>query len=161
MTDRVDFVALTREYVFRNQAMGEHIFCWRGREYVVRKSVFSPYVFEDTAFFLRSLPVRRGERVLEVGCGAGVLAVEAALAGAGSVIAIDINPCAVENTRVNAARHGVAHRVTCHAGDLFSALEESLRFDVIFWNAPFVCADAPDLGALEAGQPLPIYGPRR
>jgi ribosomal protein L11 methyltransferase len=47
-------------------------------------------------------------RVLDYGCGSGILAIAAALFGAGRVEAVDIDPAAVESTRVNAAANGVA-----------------------------------------------------
>jgi ribosomal protein L11 methyltransferase len=49
----------------------------------------------------------RGARVLDVGCGSGILAVAAGLLGAGSLRAVDTDPIAVEATRENAARNGV------------------------------------------------------
>lgn len=55
--------------------------------------------------------VRRGDRVLDVGCGSGVLAVAAARLGADHVEAIDIDPEAVRATSANAERNGVADRV--------------------------------------------------
>jgi len=48
---------------------------------------------------------------LDVGCGSGVLAIAAALFGASSVRAIDIDPVAVEVTNENAAVNGVADRI--------------------------------------------------
>ena len=48
-----------------------------------------------------------GCRVLDNGCGTGVLGIFAAKRGADSVIAIDIDDKSVENTRENAARNGV------------------------------------------------------
>jgi ribosomal protein L11 methyltransferase len=46
-------------------------------------------------------------RVLDYGCGSGILAIGAALHGAGHVDAVDIDPAAVEATRANAAANGV------------------------------------------------------
>jgi ribosomal protein L11 methyltransferase len=51
--------------------------------------------------------VRPGDRVLDVGCGSGVLAVAAARLGASVVVAIDVDPEAVDVTRANARRNGV------------------------------------------------------
>lgn len=48
-----------------------------------------------------------GERVLDVGCGSGVLSVAAALLGAGDVVGIDVDPDAVPVTLENARRNGV------------------------------------------------------
>lgn len=49
-----------------------------------------------------------GARVLDVGSGSGILGLAAAHLGAGSVHAVDTDPIAVEATRENAARNGVA-----------------------------------------------------
>ena len=50
----------------------------------------------------------RWHRVLDYGCGSGVLAIAAALHGARGVEAVDIDPAAVQATRDNAAANGVS-----------------------------------------------------
>ncbi|MFM8767084.1 MAG: 50S ribosomal protein L11 methyltransferase, partial [Rubrivivax sp.] len=57
-----------------------------------------------------SRPVWR--RVLDYGCGSGILAIAAALHGAGEVDAVDIDPAAVQSAADNAAANGVR----LHAG---------------------------------------------
>jgi ribosomal protein L11 methyltransferase len=52
-----------------------------------------------------------GSDVLDVGCGTGVIAVMAAVLGAGSVRAVDVASAAVEATRDNAIRNGVGTMV--------------------------------------------------
>jgi ribosomal protein L11 methyltransferase len=52
----------------------------------------------------------RGARVLDYGCGSGILAIGAALHGAAAVDAVDIDPAAVEATRYNAGENAVALR---------------------------------------------------
>jgi len=54
----------------------------------------------------------RGLRVLDYGCGSGILAIGAALLGAREVVAVDIDPAAVQATQANAQANGVA----LHAG---------------------------------------------
>jgi ribosomal protein L11 methyltransferase len=49
-----------------------------------------------------------GERVLDYGCGSGILAIAAAKLGAAHVDAVDLDPQAVETTRANARANGVA-----------------------------------------------------
>ncbi|MGE5452706.1 MAG: 50S ribosomal protein L11 methyltransferase [Acidobacteriota bacterium] len=44
----------------------------------------------------------QGQRVLDYGCGSGILAIGAALHGSGRVDAVDIDPAAVEATNANA-----------------------------------------------------------
>jgi len=52
------------------------------------------------------------QRVLDYGCGSGILAIAAALHGAGEVDAVDIDPAAVQSAADNAAANGVR----LHAG---------------------------------------------
>jgi ribosomal protein L11 methyltransferase len=52
-----------------------------------------------------------GRSVVDYGCGSGVLAIAAALLGAASVSAFDIDPQALIATRENAAANGVVVRV--------------------------------------------------
>jgi ribosomal protein L11 methyltransferase len=53
----------------------------------------------------------RGSRVLDVGCGSGVLSLVALALGAEAVRAVDVDPDAVAVTRENAARNGLSSRV--------------------------------------------------
>ena len=55
--------------------------------------------------------IRGGERVLDYGCGSGILALAALKLGAGSASAFDIDPQAITATRENAAKNGLASRV--------------------------------------------------
>jgi ribosomal protein L11 methyltransferase len=50
------------------------------------------------------------QRVLDYGCGSGILAIAAGLHGAREIDAVDIDPAAVESTRANASANGVALR---------------------------------------------------
>jgi ribosomal protein L11 methyltransferase len=72
-----------------------------------------------------------GERVLDVGCGSGVLAVAACRLGARSAVAIDVDPAAVEATAANAARNGVGERVEASTAGL---AEVAGTFDVVVAN---------------------------
>ena len=49
----------------------------------------------------------QGQRVLDYGCGSGILAIGAALHGASSVDAVDIDEAAVMSTELNAQANGV------------------------------------------------------
>ncbi|MDP3083251.1 MAG: 50S ribosomal protein L11 methyltransferase [Rubrivivax sp.] len=52
----------------------------------------------------------RWPRVLDYGCGSGILAIGAALHGGADIDAVDIDPAAVESTRANAAANAVTLR---------------------------------------------------
>jgi ribosomal protein L11 methyltransferase len=56
--------------------------------------------------------------VLDVGCGSGILALAAVGLGAERALALDTDPLAVEATRTNAERNGVAGRVVVREGSL-------------------------------------------
>ncbi|MEO5883020.1 MAG: 50S ribosomal protein L11 methyltransferase, partial [Caldimonas sp.] len=67
-------------------------------------------------------------RVLDYGCGSGVLAIAAGLFGAAGIEAVDIDPAAVETTVANAK----ANAVTLRAGAADSLANK--RFDLILAN---------------------------
>jgi ribosomal protein L11 methyltransferase len=54
--------------------------------------------------------LRGGERLLDYGCGSGILAIGAARLGAADVVGTDIDPQAIAASRDNAARNGVSAR---------------------------------------------------
>ncbi|MSQ49745.1 MAG: 50S ribosomal protein L11 methyltransferase [Betaproteobacteria bacterium] len=68
----------------------------------------------STRLVLRYLAknIRGGERVLDYGCGSGILAIVAGKLGAGEIAATDIDPQALETTAANAANNGVTLNVT-------------------------------------------------
>lgn len=72
-----------------------------------------------------------GARVLDVGCGSGILAIAAARLGAASVLGVDVDPIAVEATSANARRNRLARRIRARGGSLPSG-EGS--FDVVLAN---------------------------
>jgi SAM-dependent methyltransferase len=88
-----------------------------------------------TARIASLLPLRAGARVLDVGCGCGVLAVLAA-AQAQAVTALDLNPRALAFTRFNAQLNGCDNIETLE-GDLYAPVT-GRQFDVIVSNAPYV-----------------------
>lgn len=60
----------------------------------------------------------RGTRVIDAGTGSGVLAIAAAMLGAGSVLAVDVDDDAVAAARGNVERNGVVEVVECRTADL-------------------------------------------
>ncbi len=75
----------------------------------------------------------RDGRVLDAGCGTGVLALAAVRLGAQRAVAFDLDPLAVEATRDNARANGLEGRVVAFAGPL-DALVPAMRFEVVLAN---------------------------
>jgi ribosomal protein L11 methyltransferase len=61
-----------------------------------------------------------GKRIVDYGCGSGILGIAAALKGAKQVVCVDNDPQALEATLENASRNGVLHLVECLAPEAFS-----------------------------------------
>jgi ribosomal protein L11 methyltransferase len=92
----------------------------------------------------------RWSRVLDYGCGSGILAIGAALHGATGIDAVDIDPAAVESTRANARANGVS--LNCALPDA-SHGEYALVFANILATplkllAPLLCAHVAGGGDL-------------
>jgi ribosomal protein L11 methyltransferase len=93
---------------------------------------------------------RLGERVLDYGCGSGILAIGAARFGATHIDAVDIDPAAVQSTRDNASANGV--QLNAGLPD-----QASGRYDIVLANilatplkmlAPLLCAHVAAGGSL-------------
>ena len=76
--------------------------------------------------------MRPGDRVADVGCGSGVLAVTAALLGARQVIATDNDTAALPVARANARRNAVEDQIRLLEADLLPVPSDP--FDVIVCN---------------------------
>ncbi len=107
---------------------------FRGRTFVVPQQVHPVTGQSDLIGDAVLAEVRAGDRVLDMGTGCGLHAVLAA-GTAERVVAVDINPAAVDAARANAARNGVADRVDVRVSDVFSAVDG--EFDLIIWDPPF------------------------
>ena len=62
--------------------------------------------------------IREGDTVIDVGTGSGILAIGAALSGAGHVVAIDIDPDAVKVARENVEHNALSDKITVLEGNL-------------------------------------------
>lgn len=65
-----------------------------------------------------------GDKVIDVGTGTGILAIAAALCGAGDVLATDIDPVAVRVAGENIARNRLQGIIRLRQGDLLQAVDE-------------------------------------
>ena len=72
-----------------------------------------------------------GLTVLDMGCGTGILGILASHLGAKGIMAVDIEPCCIENTIVNAKRNGCEQFLEARLGDVDVV---SGAYDLIFAN---------------------------
>jgi release factor glutamine methyltransferase len=140
--------SLERSRMARTDRDRPRSFTMRGREWDLLPDVFAPPYSPSTDAAMELLGFMEGTQIprqgsfLEIGCGTGIIAVSAALAGCERVLATDVNPYAVDNAARNALRHGVADRVRALHSDLFDAIDPAQRFDTVYWHSNFVLAPA-------------------
>jgi methylase of polypeptide subunit release factors len=99
-------------------------------------NVMSPLYDWSGQFHVECLPDLAGKRVLELGCGSGIISVCAAIyRRAHSVLAVDINPEAVANTSENIERHNLQRCCKAVLSDLFENVYGA--FDFVVFNLPY------------------------
>jgi ubiquinone/menaquinone biosynthesis C-methylase UbiE len=108
--------------------------------------LFSRYLEKDAEQFFRRLGVTPGTRLLDVGCGAGQLALIAARAGA-QVIGCDISTNWLEKARDRAAAEGL--EITFEEADAESLPYRDAQFDAVVSLLGAMFAPRPDRVAAE------------
>jgi ribosomal protein L11 methyltransferase len=90
---------------------------------------------------------RRFQKVLDVGCGTGVLALAAARSGSRKVVGVDIDAVSVRISRENALLNRARARFVHASGLSHSLVQQSAPYDLVFANilAPPLVALAQDI----------------
>lgn len=86
----------------------------------------------DLMMKLISAADMRGKRVLDAGCGTGILGIAAILTGAAYVRGMDIDPLALENTLENLEINGLCGKMVVEEGQLQDFVNEN--WDFVFAN---------------------------
>lgn len=76
--------------------------------------------------------IHKGDRVLDVGCGSGILSIAACLLGADSAVGVDIDETAVRIAKENAEINGVSAVTEYYCGDLFEKV--SGKYELVCAN---------------------------
>lgn len=111
---------------------------WSNRlKFETEESLFSPEAPDrGTLAMLRSTELKEGEKVLDLGCGYGLVGISIArVVGQENVVMVDINEKAVEYAKKNAAGNGV-DSVTVKLGSGLEPIEDN-DFTLILSNPPY------------------------
>lgn len=95
------------------------VFCWASGQ------VLAQFLRDDPSWV-------RGKRVLDFGCGSGVVAIAAALAGASEVIACDCEPLALAATQRNAELNGVELTLVSDYYDVEGEVDLIIVADILY-----------------------------
>ncbi|MGE0551384.1 MAG: class I SAM-dependent methyltransferase [Kofleriaceae bacterium] len=112
-------------------------------------STFAPteiYTAQPAARLVAFAQIRPGQRVLDVACGTGVVALAAARAGA-RVTGLDLTPPLLVRARENAAITGA--EISWHEGDAEALPFEDASFDVVASQFGHMFAPRPDVATRE------------
>lgn len=98
---------------------------------------FGTGTHETTSLCLKLIEKYLGEKpqdkkVLDVGCGSGILSIAAALLGCSEALGIDIDEDAVQVANENVELNGVSHKVKIQPGDLIKGID--FKGDIIVAN---------------------------
>lgn len=108
--------------------------------FMVDEHVYEPA--EDSFLLAEKMTVTEDDAVLDMGTGCGILAVLAA-EKAKRVLAVDINPYAIDCAVKNAEMNGVKERIEFRNGDLFQSIKLNESFSLILFNSPYLPSE-PD-----------------
>ncbi len=114
------------------------------------KTVYEP---AEDSFMLATYASSLSGKILEIGCGSGIVSLSAAAANRkNDVLGVDINPAAVACAQENAKANGITNALF-RKSDLFS--EVSGKFDAILFNPPYLPTTREE--RLESGEENAAY----
>lgn len=113
------------------------------------KMAFGTGTHETTRLVIELMQgiIKDTDRVLDMGCGSGILAICASKLGAKECAAYDLDPVAVKVAKENVEADG-ATNVTCGTSDLFDSVDLSKgKYDIILANivADIILRMLPDM----------------
>lgn len=93
---------------------------------------------EDSVLFSEHLKNKKCKRMLDMGCGTGILA--DSIGEAEEIYLVDINPNAIDF-----CKRTLSHKKNMKfiLSDLFSEIDKSIKFDLIVFNTPYLDGAEP------------------
>jgi methylase of polypeptide subunit release factors len=131
---------------------------FHGLSFIIYPDVFNPSFTKVSGFFVSEMEIHEGDDVLDMFSGSGAIGILAAMQNASRVIGVDISNIAVRCANENSARFNFSDRVTFREGNLWQAVKNDEKFDVILANPPLLpvtpetvlemaIADSPEMSA--------------
>jgi release factor glutamine methyltransferase len=124
-----------------------------GLRITIDKDVFPPDMGKCSQNLAKFAQAYQAQTALDMGCGAGYLALSLKRSGVPEVWASDIHGPAVDCTRKNAKQNERVGPVHAVQSDLFENVPAKVKFDLVVFNQPFgpgqgetVCGCGPDGG---------------
>jgi release factor glutamine methyltransferase len=112
---------------------------WRieymGKYFYVFPNVFMPNW--DTIPLFKNWKIKRNAKLLDLGTGSGIIAIMSKYAGAGKVLAVDINPDALKAAKFNVRFHKFGKSIRVIKSNLFDNVNKNEKFDIIVANIPW------------------------
>lgn len=95
---------------------------------------FGTGTHETTSLCLKLMEkyMKKGDAILDVGCGSGILSIGAALLEAGKIMAIDIDPEAVKVSKENSALNNCGQKIQVRCGNLVDGID--FKADIVVAN---------------------------
>jgi len=125
-----------------------------------------PYIFPPASPFSESTHTvydyfgnLTGSKVLDIGTGTGIQAIQATFAGAQEVDAVDIYEGAVECAKHNVRLNGLDGKIKVWQSDLFGNVPKK-QYDLVIANLPIVEADEADRRLHSLFDPQFVYHER-
>tara|TARA_Y100000034_G_scaffold131519_1_gene192426 strand:- start:1495 stop:2235 length:741 start_codon:yes stop_codon:yes gene_type:complete len=115
----------------------KHVASYKGISLVINPKVF-PFdsISHSSISMANYLSNEECESVLDMGTGCGLQAIVAHLRGAKHVLAVDVDPLAIQNVKENIKRLGLEDKIDVLRSDLFDSIP-LVRFDKILAQLPF------------------------
>ncbi len=104
--------------------------------------------------------LNKGDRVLDIGTGSGILAIAASKLGAKSVFAYDIDPVAIKVAEENCLENG-CENIVCGISDLLKGVDTEEKYDFVCANivADILVRLAPDIAKyMKNGAKIAVSG---
>jgi release factor glutamine methyltransferase len=148
--DKLEIAKAGRE-IIANSDYG--ITQFKGQEIIILPKVFpadctTPFIADIMTPVAQRIAEAHGKcRVLEMGAGSGAAILTLAKMPQVEAHASDISPMSVLCVKANALWWGVNCEV--YEGSLFTPIPAGKKFDLIFWNIPFISVDPGGVEAVE------------